>query len=102
MRSVIRPCAAPLGRSAVDSRARRRPGRLRARRGAATAAARRARHHRAARAGEPEPEPEPEPALRQRSQQQLAGAGLRVLLLHDAVLLLRFFLPERHFAYALC
>ena len=49
-----------------------------------------------------EPEPEPEPALRQRSQQQLAGAGLRVLLLHDAVLLLRFFLPERHFASALC
>ena len=47
-------------------------------------------------------QPEPEPALRQRSQQQLAGAGLRVLLLHDAVLLLRFFLPERHFAYALC
>ena len=39
---------------------------------------------------------------RRRSQQQLAGAGLRVLLLHDAVLLLCFFLPERHFAYALC
>ena len=51
---------------------------------------------------EPEPEPEAEPALRRRSQQQLAGAGLRVLLLHDAVLLLCFFLPERHFAYALC
>ena len=51
---------------------------------------------------QPEPEPEPEPALRRRSQQQLAGAGLRVLLLHDAVLLLCFFLPERHFAYALC